>query len=77
MVCFEVIDAGWSNAEFLDEMLRAGVRMGEVRGQIRAVTHLDISAEDVELAIRAAADILQSNPRGMGSSVGSRTRTGY
>jgi hypothetical protein len=48
-----------------------------VRGQIRAVTHLGVSAEDVELAIRAAADILQSNRRGMGSSVGSRTRTGY
>lgn len=77
MVFFEVVDAGLSNAEFVDEMLQAGVRLGQVRGQIRAVTHLDVSAEDIELAIRAAANIMKSKRRGKGSSLGALTPTGY
>jgi len=77
MVFFEVGDAGLSNAEFLDEMLRAGVRMGQVRGQIRAVTHLDVSAEDIELALRAAEGIVKSGRRGTGSNVGGSTPMGY
>src|SRR5262245_29128549 len=64
LMFFEVGDAGLSNAEFLGEMLRAGVRMGQVRGQIRAVTHLDVSAEDIELSLRAAEGIVKSGPRG-------------
>ena len=66
---FDVVEAGLSNAEFLSEMMRAGVRMGEVRGQIRAVTHLDVSAADVELAIQAAADIVGAKRRGKSASV--------
>jgi len=77
MVFFEIGDAGLSNAEFLDEMLRAGVRMGQVRGQIRAVTHLDVSAEDIELALRAAEGIVKSGRRGTGSNVGGSTPMGY
>ena len=53
------------NGEFLEGMLRAGVRMGQVRGSIRAVTHLGVSADDIEFAIRAATDV-------MGSDRGSR-----
>src|SRR5262249_49601029 len=49
MVFFEIADATLSNTEFLEEMLGAGVRMGQVRGQIRAVTHLDVTNEDIEL----------------------------
>lgn len=63
MVFFEIVDAGLSNAEFLEQMLMAGVRMGQVRGQIRAVTHLDVSTEDIDLALRAAADIMRSGRR--------------
>jgi threonine aldolase len=58
MVFFEVVNAELSNAEFLEAMLRAGVRMGQVRGQIRAVTHLDVSSDDIELTLSAAADIV-------------------
>ena len=58
IVFFEIVEAGLSNAEFLAEMMRAGVRMGAVREQIRAVTHLDVSTEDIERAIQAAADIV-------------------
>ena len=77
MVFFEVVAPGLSNGEFLEEMLRAGVRMGQVRGQIRAVTHLDVSAEDIELALRAAADIVISGRGGRGSTVGASAPTGY
>ena len=77
MVFFEVVDAGFSNAEFVEEMLQAGVRMGQVRGQIRAVTHLDVSAEDIELAIRAAADIIKSKRHGNRNRLGTRVQTGY
>lgn len=58
IVFFDTSDTGLSNAEFLGGMMRAGVRMGEVRGQIRAVTHLDVSADDIERAIQAAAGII-------------------
>jgi threonine aldolase len=60
MVFFTLGETGLSNADFLALMLEAGIRMGEVRGQIRAVTHLDVSAEDIELAIREAARIVKS-----------------
>ena len=69
MVFFDVASTGLSNADFLDEMLRAGVRMGQVRGQVRAVTHLDVSDEDIQLALRAAADIVKSGKRGIATSV--------
>jgi threonine aldolase len=60
IVFFDAVGTGLSNAEFVAEMLRAGVRMGEVRGQIRAVTHLDIGDQDIELAINAASAIAMS-----------------
>lgn len=64
IVFFEIVEAGLSNAEFLAEMMRAGVRMGAVREQIRAVTHLDVTTEDIERAIQAAADIVgEKRPR--------------
>jgi threonine aldolase len=65
IVFFDIVEAeaGISNTAFLAEMMRAGVRMGGVRGQIRAVTHLDVSTEDIELAIQAAADIVGSKRR--------------
>jgi threonine aldolase len=76
MVFFEIVDAGLSNAEFLEQMLRAGVRMGQVRGQIRAVTHLDVSTEDIELALRAADDIMKSGRRASGTSLDRATPAG-
>jgi threonine aldolase len=60
IVFFDAAGTGRSNAEFVAEMLRAGVRMSEVRGQIRAVTHLDVSDADIALAIDAAAAIAMS-----------------
>ncbi len=34
-----------------------GVSMGQVRGEIRAVTHLGVSSDDVTAAIAAVADM--------------------
>jgi threonine aldolase len=60
MVFFEIVEPGFSNADFLEQMLKAGVRLGQVRGRIRAVTHLDVGNADIDLALRAAADIMRS-----------------
>jgi threonine aldolase len=60
---FDVVAPGLSNTAFVSEMMRAGVRMGEVRGQIRAVTHLDVSAQDIERAIQAAEAIMAASKR--------------
>ena len=47
-----------------------------MRGKIRAVTHLDVSAEDIELAIKAATTVVKSGaakgPRVIGSDTVSR-----
>ena len=57
-------------------MLRSGVRMGQVRGQIRAVTHLDVSSDDIEVALSAAADIMRSD-RAKGGGPDQVIRVGY
>jgi threonine aldolase len=57
MVFFSATRIGVSSAEFIAALGRRGVRVGEVRGQIRAVTHLDVSASDIEAAIEAVADV--------------------
>jgi hypothetical protein len=71
-----IADARLSNAEFLEQLLRAGVRMGQVRGQIRAVTHLDVSSHDIELALSAAADIMRAG-RTKGGGLDRVTSVGY
>jgi threonine aldolase len=58
MVYFDAAATGLSPESFLAELLARRVRMGQVRGVIRAVTHLDVSQEDIDatiLAIRAIA----------------------
>lgn len=62
MVFFDPSGTGWSNGAFLAELALRGVRMGEVSGEIRAVTHLDVSRADVDTAIAAIAAILKSSP---------------
>lgn len=61
MVFFEISGAH-SNASFLQGLGARGVRMGQVRGAIRAVTHLDVSRKDVETALAACAEVLQQPP---------------
>jgi threonine aldolase len=50
--------AGMTNGEFLERLGAHGVRLGAVRSQIRAVTHLDVSRDDTERAIEAARAVL-------------------
>ncbi len=57
MVFFSPRDTGWSNDAFLQAPETRGVRMGQARGEIRAVTHLDVSTSDIDIAIEAIASI--------------------
>ena len=60
MVFFDPSGTGLSNDAFLAALARQGVRMGQVRGVIRAVTHLDVTRDDIETAIAAVSAIAQS-----------------
>ena len=42
---------------FIDAMAGEGVRIGAVAGRIRMVTHVGVSADDVESVIEAARRI--------------------
>lgn len=57
MVFFDVSGLGLSNREFVDRLAAAGVRMGGAGGQIRAVTHLDVSRRGIEIALAAISRI--------------------
>ncbi|MDB5821235.1 MAG: putative threonine aldolase, partial [Rhizobacter sp.] len=65
MVFFDPTATGWSNARFLTELAARGIRMGAVRGEIRAVTHLDVSRADVKAAVEAIAAIARRPPDGV------------
>ena len=60
IVFFDPQGTGLSNQDFLAALAVRGVRMGQARGQIRAVAHLDVSAQDIETAIDAVAQIAAS-----------------
>lgn len=57
MVFFDPAGTGLANDVFVTQLAERGVSMGQVRGEIRAVTHLDVSREDVDTAISAVLDI--------------------
>jgi threonine aldolase len=53
-------DAGIDAAAFCAELASQGVRMGAMGAQVvRAVTHLDVEAKDIDRAIAAAAMVLR------------------
>ena len=62
MVFFDPAATGLSPESFLAELLSRGARMGQVRGVIRAVTHLGVSQADIEAAIVAIREIAQAPP---------------
>lgn len=74
MVFFSPRATGWSNDTFLEALQARGVRMGQVRGEIRAVTHLDVSTSDIDSAIEAIAAISMlpapSSPQGAEQTTG-------
>jgi len=62
MVFFDPAGLGLSNGHLIGMMAEHGVRLGEVRGEIRAVLHLDVSAADIETALTAVRAIAKSEP---------------
>jgi len=61
IVFFDATATGLSNAAFLTALSAHSIRMAQARGQIRAVTHLDVSEKDVEVAIRACEEVAASS----------------
>lgn len=53
---------GWTIAGFGAAIEAHGVRMGPAGGRVRAVTHLDVSAEDIETAIEAVQAVTGADP---------------
>ena len=60
MVFFSAAGMGISNRDLISAMAERGVRLGEVRGEIRAVLHLDVSTADVDTTIGAVREIARS-----------------
>ncbi len=64
MVWLDVSPTGLGAAGFLERLAAHGVRMSRVEEDVRAVTHLGVSAQDVEAAISAVGKVLDSCPGG-------------
>ena len=61
IVFFDVSDAGLTSRQVYDQLIAQGVRMGvSYGGMIRAVTHLDVSREDVDAAGAALREAVAS-----------------
>ncbi len=61
IVFFDVVGLGMTGDEFCGRMQKLGVRMQPRPGSlIRAVTHLDVSAEDIRTAISVAETVAAS-----------------
>ncbi|MGQ1305350.1 threonine aldolase family protein [Acinetobacter baumannii] len=58
MVFFDIAETGLSNENFIQQMKEHGVKLGVVRGQIRAVTHIDVSRKDIDLALSTIQKII-------------------
>jgi len=59
LVFFDVNDTGRTAAEIVAALKERGVRMGATgKYRIRAVTHLDISREDIDTALRAVGEVV-------------------
>jgi threonine aldolase len=58
MVFFDVGQTGIEANAFLANLGDRGVEMGHVGSHIRAVTHLDVSAEDIETTLRIIEEIV-------------------
>jgi len=55
---FDPIGAGMTAVDFQAVMLARGVNLSRVDDQMRAVTHLDVSRDDVLAAVAIAKDVL-------------------
>ncbi len=64
IVFFSVEETGLSAADFSAQCLAQGVRVGPVSGAVRAVTHLDISDEQLDIALDVMSGIIRSTGGG-------------
>jgi threonine aldolase len=75
MVFFDALGLGLANEVLLSALQARGVRMGQVRGAIRAVTHLDVSSADIETAVATVRQALAT--RDPASQLESERSHGY
>jgi threonine aldolase len=61
LVFFDVVAAAWDPEKLCSALLARGVRMSPMGGprSIRAVTHLDVSAADIETVLAVLREIVQ------------------
>jgi len=61
LVYFDVVAPAWDPATLCAALLARGVRMSQMGGErsIRAVTHLDVSAADIDTALAVLRETLQ------------------
>jgi threonine aldolase len=59
MVFFNIRSDNMGTSEFLDRIANMGVRMGAIGRGVRAVTHRDVSAEDVRRAVEIVAEAMK------------------
>jgi threonine aldolase len=64
IMLFDVAETGMTAAEFTERMLREHAIRFSVFGPttVRAVTHLDVSRDDVDVVLTAVADLLRAAP---------------
>jgi len=58
IVFFDTTDAGIEPKEFVARLLAVGVRMGFISRRVRAVTHLDVTRNDIERALERIREVL-------------------
>ena len=58
IIFFDPTDAGITPADFVAKLLEHGVRMGHISRRVRAVTHLDVSRQEVERAVDVVRKLL-------------------
>jgi threonine aldolase len=57
---FDTTGAGIAPKDFIAKLLPLGVRMGFISRRVRAVTHLDVSRQDIENAVRIVQQTLKN-----------------
>jgi threonine aldolase len=58
IIFFDVTETGTSTADFQIKSLQQGVRFSGMQGRARAVTHLDITRQDIERAVEIVRAVL-------------------
>ncbi|WP_246046265.1 threonine aldolase family protein [Thermosporothrix hazakensis] len=61
IVFFDVTETGMTTQQFIDRArYEHGVRFSKMNGRVRAITHLDVTRQDIEQAIQAARTIVET-----------------